>query len=83
MKPELSGEHKGTFWSDGNILYLYCAVKLHAWIYSSKLVKLCILKMGAFYHINNNSINLICLQTVLFSGDISDVKSMPFAARIK
>ena len=57
-------------------------VLLHAWTYSPKFVKLCTLKMGALYKQWLN--NLICLQIVLFSGDnISDVKSMPFAAKIK
>ena len=67
MKAELSGkQHKGTFWSDGNILYLDCVVKLHAWVYLSKLIKLHILKMGAFYHINNNSVNMICFKMYSF-----------------
>ena len=52
----LENSTKKLFQSDGNVLYLDCAVKLQAWIHLSKLIKPYMLKTGVFYHASNNSI---------------------------
>lgn len=58
-------------------------VLLSAWIHLTKFVKLYILKMGTFYHINSISINLIGFKKVLFPGDsINIMKSLASGARM-